>query len=148
MEKDVFVKVRGLHIAADTDSDIPVEVISKGSYYLKNGKHYLLYEEAMEGFNDVTKNRLTFTEDRLEITKSGVINAHLLFERDKRNSTFYYTPFGSITVGIDTKNMDISITDDLIKINISYALEMNNRLVSDCSIYMEITGRSNKNFRL
>ncbi len=148
MEKDVFVKVRGLHIAADTDSDIPIEVISKGSYYLKNGKHYLLYEEAMEGFNDVTKNRLTFTEDRLEITKSGVINAHLLFERDKRNSTFYYTPFGSITVGIDTKNMDISITDDLIKINISYALEMNNRLVSDCSIYMEITGRSNKNFRL
>ena len=126
MEKDVLVKVRGLHIAPDTNSDIPIEVISRGDYYLKNGKHYLFYEEVMEGFNEVTKNRLIFTGDRLEITKSGVTSAHLLFENDKRNSTFYYTPFGSITVGGDGALGEV-ISDDF-----SFYLE-----VTSASEYLE-----------
>ena len=148
MNKKVLVRVSGLHIAPEGDSDVPVEVTTRGEYYYKNNKHYLFYEEASEGFSEVTKNRVIFTEDRLEITKKGVVNAHLLFERGKRNSTFYHTPFGNITIGIDTQSLAVDIDEKEIAVKIGYALEMNGGLVANCRISMEIFDCEKTDFKL
>ena len=39
MTKDVLVSVRGAHIADGETNNL--EVITAGSYYFKNGKHYI-----------------------------------------------------------------------------------------------------------
>ena len=148
MNKDVIVRVSGLHIAPDGGGDIPIEVIAVGEYYCKNNRHYLFYEEALEGYTDVTKNRVIFETGRLEITKKGVVSAHLLFESEKRNSTYYYTPFGSITIGIDTESMDMEISEERICVDVKYALEMNASLVSNCRIKIEIMERKGANLDL
>ena len=49
MTKDVLITISGLQIADDTSAQ-PVEVITSGEYYCRNGKHYILYDEVMEGF--------------------------------------------------------------------------------------------------
>ena len=41
MTKDVLVKISGLQFAEDQDNG-PVEIITTGNYYKKNGKHYIL----------------------------------------------------------------------------------------------------------
>ena len=43
MTKDVLVSVRGAHIADGETNNL--EVIMAGSYYFKNGKHYIIYDE-------------------------------------------------------------------------------------------------------
>ena len=43
MTKDVLVKISGLQFAEDQDNG-PVEIITTGNYYKKNGKHYILYD--------------------------------------------------------------------------------------------------------
>ena len=40
MTKDVLVSVRGAHIADGETNNL--EVIMAGSYYFKNGKHYII----------------------------------------------------------------------------------------------------------
>ena len=55
MTKDVLVKISGLQFAEDQDNG-PVEIITTGNYYKKNGKHYILYDEVQEGFDGVTKS--------------------------------------------------------------------------------------------
>ena len=42
MNEEVIISIKGLRVTEDTDED--VEVITPGKYYLKNGKHYLLYD--------------------------------------------------------------------------------------------------------
>ena len=49
MTKDVLITIRGVHTVDEEDND--VEMIVRGDYYQKNGKHYVLYEELIEGFN-------------------------------------------------------------------------------------------------
>ena len=49
MTKDVIVSISGLQMPAEGEAE-PVEVITVGDYYQKNGKHYVLYEEVNEGF--------------------------------------------------------------------------------------------------
>ena len=58
MTKDVLITISGIQMMDEEDSD--VEMIVRGDYYQKNGKHYILYEEVMEGFEgkDVYKRQI------------------------------------------------------------------------------------------
>ena len=53
MTKDVLVSISGLHQDAISDlpdeENEPIEVVTPASYYCKNGKHYVIYDELMEG---------------------------------------------------------------------------------------------------
>lgn len=54
MTQDVLLTISGLHDMAfadpeENEENEPIEVITPASYYWKNGKHYILYDEVMEG---------------------------------------------------------------------------------------------------
>lgn len=76
MTKDILLTISGLQFAQDMDAE-PIQIVTAGSYYKKNGKHYVVYEEVMEGFEGTTKNLIKMSEDYLDITKKGVANVHM-----------------------------------------------------------------------
>ena len=84
MTKDVIVSISGLQMPAEGEAE-PVEVITVGDYYQKNGKHYVLYEEVNEGFEGSTKNIIKMQENCIDITKKGVSNVHMVFEKNRKN---------------------------------------------------------------
>ena len=47
MTKDVLVSISGAHTLNGESDD--VSVITAGSYYYKNGKHYIIYDEVVDG---------------------------------------------------------------------------------------------------
>ena len=55
MTKEVLVTISGLQFSPETESE-SVELITSGSYYKKNGKHYIIYDEVNEGFSETTRN--------------------------------------------------------------------------------------------
>lgn len=146
MTKDVLVTISGLQFM-DEDSD-SVELITSGSYYKRNGKHYVLYDEVQEGFEGVTKNTVKIAPDMMDITKKGVTNVHMMFEKNKKNVSYYYTPFGSLLVGIDAKNVDVTESEDNIDIKVKYNLEMNYEHLAECEITMNIRSKNTKDFKL
>lgn len=149
MTKDVLLSISGLQFAAQGEEESePVEVITTGDYYKKNGKHYILYDEVMEGFEGSTRNIIKITDDYLDITKKGVSNVHMIFEKNKKNVSYYYTPFGSILIGIDAKSVDINETDENIDVQVKYNLEVNYEHLADCSITMNIKSKEAKDFSL
>ncbi|MBR4168392.1 MAG: DUF1934 domain-containing protein [Lachnospiraceae bacterium] len=140
MTKDVMISVSGIQFGPDVDGE-KVEVITKGNYYKKKNKHYLLYDEITEGIDGVTKNTVKFDENAFQLTKSGVTNVNMLFEENKRNITNYITPFGSITIGIDAHNIEVIETDEQIRIRIDYALDVNYEHLANCEIRMDISSK-------
>lgn len=144
MTKDVLLKISGLQFTADNDDSgepEPVEIIAPGQYYYKNGKHYIMYDEFMEGFDSVTKNVLKLKEDSLEITKKGTSNVHMIFEKDKKNMTCYTTPFGSLMMGIDAKSISIEESEEQINAQIRYALDVNYEHMADCTIKLQVQSK-------
>lgn len=137
MEKDVWVSVEGLQLGGETDGD-RIEIITPGSYYRKKDHHFVLYDEISEDSEEITRNVVRFDRDMLSINKSGFTNVEMVFEKNKRNMTNYVTPYGSLLVGIDTNRLDIRESDDVINIDIDYALDINYEYLADCSIKMEI----------
>lgn len=149
MTKDVLLTVSGLQFASQEDgAGEAVEVITPGDYYKKNDKHYVLYDEVMEGFSGITKNVIKIAEDCLDITKKGVTNVHMIFEKNKKNVTYYYTPFGSLLIGIDAKQVNVAETEDNIDVTVNYDLEVNYEFLANCNITMNIKAKNAKDFRL
>ena len=147
MTKEVLVSVKGLQVSPDTGEDT-VEVIAPGEYYFKNGKHYVLYNEVEEGTNEVTKNIIKFSKDYMEVTKKGTSSVHMIFETNKKNVTYYYTPYGSLHIGLDAKEINVSEEENEISAKSVYGLEINYEHVADCNISIMIKPRKNGEFKL
>ena len=119
MTKDVLVSISGKHIDIMDDpargyevGEDGIEVVTPANYYCRNGKHYILYDEVLEGMAGTIKNKIKITgTDCLEIMKSGVTSSHMVFEKNKKNLTYYKTPYGQMLVGVNTKNMEISVDE-------------------------------------
>lgn len=148
MTKDVLLTVRGLQFAAEEGQGDAVEVITAGDYFKKNDKHYVVYDEVMEGFEGSTKNVIKFSDDFLDITKKGVANVHMVFEKNKKNVTYYYTPFGSLLIGIDARKVDVSENEEDINVSVNYDLEVNYEFLANCNITMNIKSRESGDFHL
>ena len=149
MTKDVLVSISGLHsdMLGPVDENQSIEVITPATYYCKNGKHYVLYEEPVEGMSETIHNRIKITGDELlEISKSGASNAHMMFEKNKKNLTYYGTQFGQILIGVDTRKMEIDVTDENIDVKVDYQLDVNHEPLADCKIRMHITSKERGDF--
>lgn len=147
MTKEVLVKISGLQFATEQEAE-PVEVITAGDYYMRNGKHYVVYEEVAEGFEGKTRNVIKLGEKYLDITKKGVSNVHMVFEKNRKNVSYYHTPFGSILIGIDARDVKVEETEDRIDVEVKYALEVNYEFLADCNIKMNIISRENGQFTI
>jgi len=147
MTKDVLVKISGLQFAGEEDSDA-IEVITSGNYYMKNGKHYILYDEVLEGTTEVAKNVIKLGNGTMEVTKKGPTNMHMMFEKGKKNVSYYYTPFGSLLIGIDAKDIQIEETEQNINVEVKYGLEINYEHTADCNITVNVKSKEARDFRL
>ena len=142
MTKDVLLSISGLHYetvdAVGADENEPIRVITPATYYYKNNKHYVIYDEVVEGMPGMIKNKVRIANDKLEIMKSGLSNTHMIFEKDKINITQYETPYGDLLVGTHTKDMQVDVTEEKIHVHVNYALDVNSETVVDCNIEMNI----------
>lgn len=151
MTKDVLVSISGFHMDVAEESpeqeQEAIEVVSPANYYFKNGKHYVLYDEVVEGLPGTIKNKIKITgEDTVEIVKSGISDSHMIFEKNKKNLTYYKTPYGQMLVGVNTKNMEISVMEDNIDILVEYELDVNHEPMAESTIRMNITSKNSGNF--
>lgn len=141
MTKDVLISLRGLQFD-QSDSDVEkIETIMPGNYYEKNGSHYVLYDEIMEGIPESVKNRIKFSEHALELTRNGAVNVHMIFEENRKNMTSYNTPYGNILIGIDTRKIHIAQESDRIVVDVDYALDVNYEYLADCQIVLDIRSK-------
>ena len=136
MTKDVLITIRGVHTLDHEDND--VEMIVRGDYYQKNGKHYILYEEILEGAEERVKNVVEISPSSMDIIKKGVTNSRMLFEKNKKNLSCYSTPVGNLVIGIQANHFYVEEQENSIKVNVDYSLDINYEHMSDCRICVDV----------
>ena len=146
MTKEVIVKVTGLQYMEEENE--PIELITKGEYYNKNGKHYLIYDEIVEGVEGISKCTVKFKEGSFEILKKGSTNVHMVFENGKKNVTYYGTPFGNVLLGLDTRGVEVEEKEEEISIEVRYGMDVNYEFLADCHIRMNICSINSEDFKL
>lgn len=147
MTKEVLLTIAGLQLL-EGEEGVPVEVVTAGSYYHRNGKHYILYDEVVEGCSGHIHNTVKIGEESLEVIKKGISNVHMVFEKNKKNVSCYATPFGNLTVGIMAHRIRIEERDTDIDVEVGYSLDVNDEYLADCSIQLNVKSKDAGDFRL
>ena len=138
MTKDVLIAIKGLQFEEAEDAE-EIEVIQRGQYYQRNGAHYLMYEEPIEGTDDTILNRIKVKDNEVQVTKKGAVNTILSFQENEKNMTNYATPFGNLVMGIHTHQIDLTVQEDKILVHVDYALDVNYEFLADCKITITVT---------
>lgn len=146
MTRDVLITISGIQMAEDDANE--VEMITAGDYFQKNGSHYILYDEVLEGQNDVIRNTIKIRPQGLDIIKRGSASVHMTFEKDKKNLTCYATPFGEMMIGINTNDIMIAEDEDSLNVRVSYSLDINYQHVSECNIVLAVQSKATADIHL
>lgn len=148
MKERVYINIKGLQLAEqnvpsdyDAENDEPIEVINVGSYSVVNGKEYIRYDEVIEGQSQRCSGLIKIAGNVVEITKKGMVTAHLTFVPGEKTMTFYETPYGNIYLGVFARSVDMERTEDELSIHIEYALELNYEQLSECKVDIVISSK-------
>lgn len=146
MTKEVLIHMKGLQNMPDMQGqeNEPLELITAGEYYFRNNTHYFLYDEMMEGFTEPTHNMIKIRLGLMEVRKRGVVNVHMIFEKDKKNVAFYKTPLGTLEMDITATRVMMAETEQWLDIQAEYALGVNGNAVADCVMQIRVTPKGNK----
>lgn len=136
MTKDVLITISGMQMLDEEDVD--VEMVTRGDYYQRNGKHYILYDEVMEGFEGKVRNVIRVSSDSVDIIKQGAANARMQFEKNKKNLSCYTTPLGDLMIGVQANRISIDEGQNHLKINVEYSLDINYQHASECNISVNV----------
>ena len=134
---DQFLSFADKVLPCRVDQVQPVDMMTTGAYYLRNGKHYILYDELSED-NEIVKNVIKIGPKSVELTRKGGQSSHMVFEEGKENLSYYDTPFGSLLMGVNTSNIDWIEEEEQMHLKVDYDLSMNSDHVSKCKIDVNI----------
>lgn len=146
MTKDIILTISGLH-ATDGDSDGPVEIMTPAQYYLKNGKHYLLFEEVLEGLEGKIKSTIKFTDDKVELVRTGAASTRMVFERDREHTTVYQTAMGPLYISIYTEDLTVEITEEQMNLHIDYLLKSGDEVITESTVTLNACPKELKQFK-
>lgn len=136
MDNNAIIRISGLQRVEETGEN--VEMLAQGKHYIKNNKHYLLYEEIDDDSGIITKNTIKFNENCAEVIRKGAISGKLVFDKGRNNQSLYSTPYGDLLVEIMTKDVRMEQGQKNVNLRIDYEMYANNSKVSDHTIEIDI----------
>ena len=140
MQKEVLIFMTSIQRGGTVGED-KLEVITAGQYYLKNGKHYITYEDVSEDGRTRERNIIKIREDRAEVIKKGETSVHMIFEKDKKNYSCYDVPYGKMMVGLETSRMEVTEEEDRLELRLEYRLEMDDQHIADCLVEIRVESK-------
>lgn len=135
---EVEIKIAGFHLAEDNNDNI--EFVTAGTYYAKDGKHYILYEETAEG-GEKSKTILKIGRDTIELIKRGYGASHIIFTEGRIYKTFLRTIAGNLEIETETTNLSSVVEKNCINAHVEYSLQINQVKTADCKISIQVNAK-------
>lgn len=138
MIKDALISIKGTQgLGDDTDT---IEFMTDGRFGINNGEYFISYDEsAMLDTGEEVKTHLYLKPDNSVILqRNGAVKSKILIEEGKRNTCFYATPHGNLTIGVfgDTVKHNLSVFGG--EITLKYTLDTDLKLLSENTVNISV----------
>ena len=120
----VMLSIRGEQYFDGIDPDA-TELMTEGTMTLTENGMVLAYEEtALTGMEGTTTS-FQIQGPQVILTRSGIVNSQMVFEEGRQHTSLYETPFGELSVDIQTSVLKHNLTErgGLMEIKYSIAVE-------------------------
>ena len=123
MEKEVIISIKGTQRFEGNQPDT-IELVTEGRLE-REGDHYTLsYQESELTGLEGTLTTFQIEPERVTLMRVGEVNSQMVFEEGRRHMSMYNTPYGAMTIGVNTRHLLSELTDRGGEIEIDYAIEI------------------------
>ena len=123
MEKDVIISIKGTQKYENADQDV-IELVTEGRLEREGGSYTLSYQESELTGLEGTLTTFQIEPERVTLLRVGEYNSQMVFEEGRRHMAMYNTPYGAMTVGVNTRHLLAELDDQGGDIEIDYAIEI------------------------
>ena len=120
----VLLSIRGEQDFDGVDPDA-TELMTEGTMELSEEGLTLRYHESALTGMEGTVTTFTVEGPRVTLTRSGSVNSQMIFEEGRQHTSLYETPFGELSVDIQTSRLRHNLTErgGVMEIKYSIAVE-------------------------
>lgn len=116
-----------------------MELVTEGKLVRNSENSYTIsYEETELTGLEGTTTVLRIEGPRVTLLREGTVNSQMVFEEGRRHLSMYETPYGSLSVGINTRRMKNTVGESGGDLEIDYALEIDNLLAGRTRFRMNV----------
>lgn len=141
----VKVKSRQMDAAGEVNN---IEMMAEGRHYYRNGKHYVLYEDAALSGQGSTSTILKIAPDSLLLMRKGDVMQEQLFAHERESSSVYRTPYGELNLSVKTDRLDIVYGTVSGNIDVAYTMAINGELQGTNELHIEICAAADEKHKL
>ena len=124
MENNVIISIQGKQSFEAQDDDT-IELVTEGCLEPDGDDGYTLsYQESELTGLEGTLTTFQVEPDRVTLLRVGEFNSQMVFQEGRRHLAMYNTPYGSMTIGVNTRHLQADLTECGGDIEIDYAIEI------------------------
>ena len=125
MENNVIISIQGKQSFEAQDDDT-IELVTEGCLEPDGDDGYTLsYQESELTGLEGTLTTFQIEKDRITLMRVGEVNSQMVFEEGRQHTSLYETPFGELSVDIQTSSLrhNLSERGGVMEIRYSIAVE-------------------------
>ncbi|MEL4106684.1 DUF1934 domain-containing protein [Oscillospiraceae bacterium WX1] len=135
--KNVLISIKGFQSTQYTDEE-SFELETDGEYAVNDGVIEFCYMESeLTGYAG-QKTSFVVEPERVVLTRAGGLNGEMIFSEGRKHHFVYETPYGSLTMGIDTKSITQSLGENGGDLEIHYSIDVDNVVMSRNSFKINV----------
>ena len=119
----VLLSIRGEQDFDGVDPDA-TELMTEGTMELSEEGLTLRYHESALTGMEGTVTTFTVEGPRVTLTRSGSVNSQMIFEEGRQHTSLYETPFGELSVDIQTSRLRHNLTERGGVMEIRYSIDV------------------------
>ena len=138
MTDNVIISIKGRQLYAENSPD-EVELVTSGTLKQDGAGGYIVsYAETELTGLEGTTTRLHVDGGRVTLLREGSINSQMVFEEGRRHLSMYETPYGALSIGVNTKRMRSTLGEAGGDLEIDYAIEIDNMIAGQNLFRMNV----------
>ncbi len=125
MEKQVLLSIRGQQTFEGVQEPEVTELLTEGTLHMdENSNVTLVYQESELTGLEGTQTTIQVEPECVSILREGQVNSQMVFQEGRKHLSLYNTPFGALTMGVNTRKMKVDLDETGGSIEIDYSIEI------------------------
>ena len=134
MSKKAVITVKS-NISVEEDS---IEVITPGEFTILENGYKVEYEETKLSGMEGTMTTMMINDDSFELIRCGSTETKMVFSKNNQSISLYKTPYGTMSITIDTKKLSIDVDETGGKVQIVYTLLVEDQQKIETNLVVDI----------
>ena len=127
MEKEVVISIKGMQKYEGMPPDV-IELVTEGRMARDGAGYTLSYQESELTGLEGTLTTIQVDGEQVTLMRVGEFNSQLVFQEGRRHLSLYNTPYGAMTIGVNTRHLLAELTDQGGDIEVDYAIEVDHAM--------------------